>query len=70
MIEQNYLNYGGNNLNDIIMASESISYSDIVYKRIWQDQDFSLSNSHSFFSTVYPTKCCNGFISFLIIPRK
>lgn len=56
-VQENYIKFNFLSLKDLLISSESISYSDILDARIHgTEQEWSLMPYHAFYSCIYPTK--------------
>lgn len=54
-IHENYVKCNFKNFNDLVLSSESISFSDILDSKIHgPEQDWALLPYHAFFSSIYP----------------
>ncbi len=68
MVQEAYITSGKNNMKDIEYASDVLSMSDIMNKRIYQTQDWSLL-THIVNSTVIVSKKVSGPAPFQIFPQ-
>ena len=56
-------------LECLAKAAESISYSDIIYKKIRQKNEWSLMPSFGFHSSIYPTQLVHSHTPFPKFPE-
>jgi hypothetical protein len=68
MVQEAYITSGKNNMKDIEYAADVLSMSDIMNKRIYQTQDWSLL-THVVNSTVIVSKKVSGPAPFQIFPQ-